>query len=51
MAPLEKTDAPQEGQPAPYFSLPSTRGQMTLGSLLAQGSLVLAFYTEDNTPT
>ncbi len=39
------------GDKAPDFSLPSTQGEINLFSLLANKRVVLAFYTEDNTPT
>ncbi|MSQ15559.1 MAG: redoxin domain-containing protein [Dehalococcoidia bacterium] len=39
------------GDKAPDFSLPSTQGEINLFSLLAGKRVVLAFYTEDNTPT
>ena len=42
---------PERGEKAPQFSLPSTRGDLTLERLLMGGKLVLAFYAEDNTPT
>lgn len=42
---------PQKGEKAPHFTLPSTHGEMALSRLLSQGRVVLAFYTEDNTPT
>lgn len=38
------------GQQAPDFSLPSTRGEVSLRQLLSAGKVVLAFYTEDMTP-
>ncbi len=39
------------GDKAPDFALPSTHGEIRLSSLLANRRVVLAFYTEDNTPT
>lgn len=40
------------GSRAPAFALPSTEGDVALESLLAAGDrVVLAFYTEDATPT
>ena len=41
---------PVAGDKAPGFNLPSTRGDLNLKALLAVGKVVLAFYTEDNTP-
>ena len=38
------------GGQAPDFTLPSTKGPVTLSRLTAQGKVVLAFYFEDNTP-
>ena len=40
---------PAVGDPAPDVTLPSTQGDLSLAGLGA-GKLVLAFYTEDNTP-
>ncbi len=40
----------EPGQPAPDFTLASTEGPLSLGQLLAQGPVVLAFYVEDDTP-
>ncbi len=40
----------EPGQPAPEFVLASTAGTLSLGQLLAQGPVVLAFYVEDDTP-
>ncbi|MSQ33320.1 MAG: redoxin domain-containing protein [Dehalococcoidia bacterium] len=40
----------EPGQPAPEFVLDSTAGPLSLGQLLAQGPVVLAFYVEDDTP-
>jgi peroxiredoxin len=42
--------APQPGEPAPDFTLPSTRGDIALHDLTAQKKVVLAFYSEDATP-
>ena len=42
---------PREGETAPDFALQSTRGPVSLGELLKAGPLVMAFYTEDDTPT
>ena len=39
------------GDRAPAFSVDTTDGSRSLDSLLANGSLVLIFYTEDATPT
>lgn len=41
---------PGVGDPAPDFTMPTTEGPLRLGDLLAGGKLLLAFYTEDNTP-
>lgn len=41
---------PEVGDQAPDFSLDGTQGSLRLGDLLAQKKVVLAFYTEDNTP-
>lgn len=41
----------EAGDPAPAFTLPSTRGDVSLGDLLAKGKAVLVFYAEDDTPT
>jgi peroxiredoxin Q/BCP len=38
------------GGEAPDFTLPSTRGPLTLSQLATLGKVVLAFYFEDNTP-
>ncbi|MBI4234086.1 MAG: redoxin domain-containing protein [Chloroflexi bacterium] len=40
---------PEVGEQAPDFSLPSTRGPLRLTDLRGK-KVVLAFYTEDNTP-
>ena len=42
---------PDKGESAPSFTMPSTRGALTLQGLLEKGKLVLAFYVEDATPT
>ena len=39
------------GERAPAFSVETTAGTRTLEGLLADGPLVLAFYSEDATPT
>jgi peroxiredoxin len=39
------------GQRAPDFTLPSTKGQLTLSQFLQGKRVVLAFYVEDATPT
>ena len=41
---------PDVGGQAPDFTLPGTRGDVQLSDLLVRGKVVLAFYTEDNTP-
>lgn len=42
---------PEVGDIAPDFVLPSTEGDISLRDLLAEGKkVVLAFYTEDDTP-
>jgi peroxiredoxin Q/BCP len=38
------------GDQAPDFTLESTRGDFRLSDLFARRKVVLAFYTEDNTP-
>ncbi len=38
------------GDPAPDFALVSTAGEIRLSDFIARGKVVLAFYTEDNTP-
>lgn len=43
--------APKPGEKAPDFTLPSTRGRLRLRELFKKGKVILAFYTEDNTPT
>jgi peroxiredoxin Q/BCP len=42
---------PGVGERAPEFTLPSTDGPVSLGDVLKEGKVVLAFYSEDNTPT
>jgi peroxiredoxin Q/BCP len=42
--------APQPGEPAPDFTLPSTQGNISLHDLTAEKKVVLAFYFEDATP-
>lgn len=42
---------PDVGESAPDFSLPSTRGDLSLKELLEHGRLLLAFYFEDATPS
>jgi peroxiredoxin len=45
-------DPPRAGDVAPDLRLPSTDGDVALEELLARGQrVVLAFYTEDGTPT
>lgn len=41
---------PAVGDEAPDFTLPSTEGDLRLHELTASKKVVLAFYTEDNTP-
>ncbi len=41
---------PQPGEPAPDFTLPSTQGDISLHDLTAEKKVVLAFYSEDDTP-
>lgn len=41
---------PDAGDRAPDFALPATTGEVRLREMLAAGRVVLAFYTEDNTP-
>jgi thioredoxin-dependent peroxiredoxin len=41
---------PEVGEHAPDFTLPGTRGLMSLEGALRQGPVVLAFYQEDGTP-
>lgn len=42
---------PQAGDRAPDFVLMGTSGEVRLADRLAEGPVVLVFYTEDNTPT
>lgn len=41
---------PNVGDPAPDFSLPSTKGVLNLRDFNKGRKLVLAFYIEDGTP-
>lgn len=41
---------PDVGDQAPDFTLPSTDGDLKLSDLVAESKVLLAFYTEDNTP-
>jgi peroxiredoxin Q/BCP len=41
----------KQGDRAPDFSLPSTEGDVRLSELLQQGRVLVAFYTEDATPS
>lgn len=41
----------EAGDPALPFTVPTTRGAVSLDDLLAKGKAVLVFYTEDETPT
>lgn len=41
---------PEPGGRAPDFDLPGTTGEIRLSGIFAQKKVVLAFYTEDNTP-
>jgi peroxiredoxin len=41
---------PDVGEPAPDFTLPSTRGELTLSKRLAEGPVLLVFYPGDDTP-
>lgn len=41
---------PAVGDRAPDFTLASTAGEIWLSDLFANGKVLLAFYTEDNTP-
>ncbi len=43
-------EMPKVGAMAPDFDLPSTQGRIRLSDLTATKKVVLAFYTEDNTP-
>jgi thioredoxin-dependent peroxiredoxin len=45
------SDTVATGQKAPDFRLPTTDGEVTLSSLLEKGRVVLAFYSEDGTPS
>ncbi len=42
---------PEVGEKAPDFTLPSTDGPVTLSQVNRGKKVVLAFYTEDNTPS
>jgi peroxiredoxin Q/BCP len=45
-------EAPRAGEVAPSVRLPSTEGEVSLKALFERGQrVVLAFYTEDGTPT
>ncbi len=41
---------PEAGDEAPDFALPSTAGELRLSQLVAGKKVLLAFYSEDNTP-
>ena len=41
---------PLKGDKAPGFSIPATSGEFRLEEALSTGRVVLAFYTEDDTP-
>lgn len=43
--------APQPGDVAPSFALPSTEGAVALADALRDGPVVVAFYQEDDTPS
>jgi len=43
-------ELPQAGDAAPDFELPSTQGTLRLKDLTSTKKVLLAFYTEDNTP-
>ena len=43
-------DRPKVGDAAPDFELPSTKGTLRLKDLTGTKKVLLAFYTEDNTP-
>jgi peroxiredoxin len=43
-------NAPQVGDPAPDFTLPSTSGEISLSARLATGPVLLVFYPGDDTP-
>ena len=45
------TNGLEAGQQAPDFTLPSTEGEIILKELLKAKRVVLAFYSEDSTPT
>lgn len=42
---------PEVGQQAPDFVLPSTQGQLRLSQVYKARQVILAFYTEDATPS
>ncbi len=44
------SDRPEVGDAAPDFELPSTQGTLRLKDLTGTKKVLLAFYTEDNTP-
>ncbi|MEE8347375.1 MAG: redoxin domain-containing protein [Dehalococcoidia bacterium] len=44
------TDMPAKGDLAPDFEMPSTQGKLRLKDLTDTKKVILAFYTEDNTP-
>ena len=44
------SDMPAKGESAPDFEMPSTQGMLRLHDLTTTKKVVLAFYTEDNTP-
>ena len=44
-------EALQVGSTAPQFELRATTGTVRLADLIAKGKVVVAFYTEDATPT
>ena len=44
------TDRPEAGDAAPDFELPSTQGTLRLKDHTGSKKVLLAFYTEDNTP-
>jgi peroxiredoxin Q/BCP len=41
---------PDVGERAPDFTLPSTKGEITLSKLLGSGAVLLVFYPGDDTP-
>ena len=43
--------SPEKGQTAPSFTVATTQGDFSLEQALTSGPVVLAFYTEDNTPS